>query len=121
MPRCVPKDAVTLVTLTRSRSLPKKQTPARWCHKTVKIPRFVIVTVAVLGLGAALWAAVRYMNGAGGPADTEPGATQTIRLYREPKPLPSFTVTTLEGRTITSSSLRGKVVLINFWATWCPP
>lgn len=34
---------------------------------------------------------------------------------------PSFQVRTLEGETLTTSSLRGKVVLVNFWATWCPP
>lgn len=34
---------------------------------------------------------------------------------------PQFALTTLDGRTITSAQLRGKVVLVNFWATWCPP
>ena len=34
---------------------------------------------------------------------------------------PDFRVTTLEGAPVTSDSLRGKVVLLNFWATWCPP
>lgn len=34
---------------------------------------------------------------------------------------PAFRVTTLAGDTITAESLRGKVVLVNFWATWCPP
>jgi thiol-disulfide isomerase/thioredoxin len=34
---------------------------------------------------------------------------------------PDFSITTLEGRTITSNSLAGKVVLLDFWATWCPP
>lgn len=33
----------------------------------------------------------------------------------------SFSVTAADGKIITSDSLKGKVVLINFWASWCPP
>jgi len=35
--------------------------------------------------------------------------------------LPDFTVEDLQGRSISSSDLQGKVVLIDFWATWCQP
>ena len=34
---------------------------------------------------------------------------------------PDFTLQTLTGQTVSLSGLRGKPVLINFWATWCPP
>ncbi|MBE3068020.1 MAG: TlpA family protein disulfide reductase [Chloroflexi bacterium] len=34
---------------------------------------------------------------------------------------PNFTLTDFNGQTVTLSDLRGKVVIINFWASWCPP
>jgi peroxiredoxin len=32
-----------------------------------------------------------------------------------------FTLTSMDGKTYSLDALRGKVVLLNFWATWCPP
>ena len=34
---------------------------------------------------------------------------------------PDFSVTTLDGEYVTLADLRGKVVLLDFWGTWCPP
>ncbi|PID14377.1 thiol-disulfide oxidoreductase [Sporosarcina sp. P34] len=34
---------------------------------------------------------------------------------------PDFTLETLAGETVTLSELKGKKVILNFWATWCPP
>ena len=36
-------------------------------------------------------------------------------------PAPDVTFTSITGEKITTQSLRGKVVMVNFWATWCPP
>ena len=34
---------------------------------------------------------------------------------------PDFTVEMISGEQLTLSKLKGKVVVVNFWATWCPP
>lgn len=34
---------------------------------------------------------------------------------------PEFTVTDLNGRAVSLSTFRGEVLLVNFWASWCPP
>src|SRR4029077_14655275 len=40
---------------------------------------------------------------------------------RGPQRAPDFAVTDLQGRTVRLSALRGKVVVLNLWATWCAP
>ncbi len=48
--------------------------------------------------------------------------TEQIRVKAIPgEPSPDFTLTDLRGGDWQLSSLKGKVVFINFWATWCPP
>jgi thiol-disulfide isomerase/thioredoxin len=37
------------------------------------------------------------------------------------QPAPEFTMSKLTGGEVTLSSLKGKVVMLDFWATWCPP
>ncbi len=47
----------------------------------------------------------------GDKAPTSPGG----------KPAPSFTLQDLNGKTVSLSDFKGKVVVLDFWATWCPP
>lgn len=45
----------------------------------------------------------------------------TIRFVRNPDAAPTFKVDTLEGKPLSLADYKSKVVLLNFWATWCGP
>ncbi|MHB0965690.1 MAG: TlpA family protein disulfide reductase [Bellilinea sp.] len=49
------------------------------------------------------------------------GLVQAEKTPLEEGMAPDFTLTSFDGRTYTLSELRGNVVIINFWASWCPP
>ncbi len=46
---------------------------------------------------------------------------QEVRIIREGDRAPEFRLATLDGKQASLSDFRGKVVMVHFWATWCPP
>lgn len=52
---------------------------------------------------------------------TDPPASLLVQPFAEPVPLPVVALADLEGRALGPAQLRGKMVLLNFWATWCVP
>jgi peroxiredoxin len=59
-------------------------------------------------------------------APTSDLALRAARIVRNPRLAgktlaPDFTIKTLSGETLTLADFEGKVVLLDFWATWCPP
>lgn len=75
-----------------------------------RLPRWVslsnLLTVAVL-----VWAAPRCW----------PHVEALVGVRAREARRPQYAVVTRGGERITSESLRGRVVLVNVWATWCPP
>jgi cytochrome c biogenesis protein CcmG/thiol:disulfide interchange protein DsbE len=69
-----------------------------------------LVVVALIA-AAMLYFGVHMSRRAAGPA----------LLVTKSSPAPDFTLDSLDGKSMRLSDLRGKAVLLNFWATWCGP
>jgi cytochrome c biogenesis protein CcmG, thiol:disulfide interchange protein DsbE len=70
----------------------------------LRLSRFVTYTFVTGLLGLLGWGLVQVNSG---PVNSGPA--------------PDFTITSFDGETIRLSELQGQVVIINFWASWCPP
>lgn len=70
----------------------------------------VIVTVAILG---SVWIFFTRV-----PVEPASAATAQPRVNF---PAPALALATLDGKNIALNDLGGQVVIVNFWATWCPP
>ena len=80
--------------------------------------------IIVLGLAIGGFLAVRYTQRVGQELTSSPtGAAgkASVRFIKNPRTVPDLTMTTLDGKTITTKELAGKVIIFNFWATWCAP
>jgi thiol-disulfide isomerase/thioredoxin len=70
-----------------------------------------------LAVVAGLFTAVPILRGLRG----EPKAAPDLRLHRRPLELPPLRFADGDGTATGLSSFPGRVVLLNVWATWCPP
>lgn len=84
----------------------------RWLPAWVPdwVPRWLTLS-NLLTVALVLWAAPRCW----------PHVEALIGVRQREAVRPQFAVTTRTGRLITADSLRGRVVFVNVWATWCPP
>lgn len=86
----------------------------------------LVGALLVLALAAAAFFGVRYTQRVSERlTSSTDGNTVTgkpsVRFVKNPRQIPDLTMTTLDGKTITTKDLEGKVAIFNFWATWCAP
>ena len=81
--------------------------------------------VIVLALAIGGFLAVQYTRRVGqqltSATDTSTSGKPRVRFVKNPREIPALTMTTIDGKTITTKDLAGKVTIFNFWATWCAP
>ena len=78
----------------------------------------ILMLVAVIAILAVMifW---NPQSATAAPQSSEQIEASTIA--KQGSEAPDFTVEMFDGKKVRLSDLRGKVVLVNFWATWCPP
>jgi cytochrome c biogenesis protein CcmG/thiol:disulfide interchange protein DsbE len=83
------------------------------------------IALALVAAVAVLALAIVFFVPLGGSPDAEPGASvDSLVVGGHPlvgKPAPEIDLLTIDGEPVKLSELRGRPVLVNFWATWCPP
>lgn len=79
------------------------------------------IILIVLVIGMVSWAVYEYFSSSSdGLGIVEHEESEDVGLSQG-QTAPDFLLTTLEGEEARLSDFRGQPVIINFWATWCPP
>ena len=82
----------------------------------------VVVAAAVIALVALAGAGGRGLAPEAGTGQVEPvGSAVAVIPEADRRPLPAFSAATLDGTRIDLGSLRGRPLVLNFWASWCGP
>ena len=79
-------------------------------------PRRRLLTIGTLA--AATWLAMRTW---GAWVDRSDQGAEGIELHAEPRALPELRLVDASGAATRLAAFRGRAVVLNFWATWCPP
>ena len=72
-----------------------------------------------LALAVLAWGGTRYQRGL--TSQRTGGDQVKLQFFSNPVTVPALSMTTLDGRVLSSADWRGKVTILNFWATWCAP
>src|SRR2546430_2754487 len=110
------KGLPVLRALTR-RALPARALSVRTRRRTVVLAAAVLAGVLLIVVLATGWAG----SGNSGVTTVDGNAGAVLYAAGHRSLAPEFTGTTLTGSKLSFSAYRGKVVVLNFWGSWCVP
>src|SRR5580765_6674614 len=89
-------------------------------RRSLLILAIALVVAAALALGTSIFALhrARVASAAGGASAAD---AKVIRFAKNPEMAPAFLLRDINGKIVSTADWKGKVVILNFWATWCPP
>ena len=96
--------------------------------------RWSIIVLMLVAVAGGVWVAAKFTRASGPPAVSSTAAAPssllhpvpagdklTLRFFRDPVQVAEVVMHDIDGKALSSTELRGKVVVVNFGATWCPP
>jgi thiol-disulfide isomerase/thioredoxin len=103
--------------LDESTSLPSWKTSPGWWIRRVGIPLLAISVIA----GAIVWLQAPESSSDRRTARADEPLESDTEAPQEGAPAPPLQLTTLNNEDVSLSDYLGKIVVLNFWATWCGP
>ncbi|MGE0544278.1 MAG: redoxin domain-containing protein [Dehalococcoidia bacterium] len=98
-------------------SLPPWKTSPGWWIRRVALPLLVISVIA----GAIVWLQAPESSSERRIAHADEPLASDAEAPQEGSPAPSLQLTTLNDEEVSLSDYLGRIVILNFWATWCEP
>lgn len=96
--------------------------PKRWRWGPPRRPALLAAALLLpVGAGFAVLALERRPDPSTGAAPTRLSPVPTVQTYPAGTNAPDLRLTTLDGGTVRLAALKGRPVVVNFWASWCKP